>query len=97
MNEMATAVTALTVALITAAGGITTAVIGRRSGRGQERRDTFTVIADRLDKELIHERRQRRLLTSYVLDLLRWGRRVDPEPSDPIPEPPAELDLSPWQ
>lgn len=94
---MVTAATALAVALVTAAGGITTAVIGRRTARGADRRDTFTVIADRLDRELTQERRQRRLLTSYVLDLLRWARRVDPEPLEPIPEPPTELDLSPWQ
>ncbi|MEU8438447.1 hypothetical protein AB0F18_37235 [Streptomyces sp. NPDC029216] len=64
-------------------------------GRTISRRDDFTVIADRLERQLADERRQRRLLTSYVLDLRRWGRRIAPN-DDPIPEPPSELDLTPW-
>lgn len=63
--------------------------------RASNRRDNFTVIAERLDKDVAAERLQRRLLTSYVMDLLRWGRRIAP-PDDPVPDPPSELDLSPW-
>ncbi|MFI9026285.1 hypothetical protein [Streptomyces sp. NPDC053560] len=63
--------------------------------RASNRRDDFTVIAARLDRELATERLQRRLLSSYVMDLLRWGRRIAP-PDDPVPDPPDDLDLSPW-
>lgn len=95
-NAMLTAATALAVAGVTAVGGIITAIIGWRSRRRQDARDDFTVIRTEMKEALALERTQRRLLTSYVLDLLRWGRRVDPDPSNPIPEPPVDLDLSPW-
>ncbi|GGZ80206.1 hypothetical protein ACFOOM_07520 [Streptomyces echinoruber] len=57
--EMITALTALAVALVTAAGGIATAVIGRRQPRRAHRRDDFTVITDRLGQHI--ERLERRL------------------------------------
>lgn len=45
---MLTALSALAVALVTAAGGILTAVVGRRQPRGQQRRDDFTTIVKEL-------------------------------------------------
>ncbi|WP_432001642.1 hypothetical protein [Streptomyces sioyaensis] len=84
IGALATALVALLVGLLTFS-----------QSRATSRRDDFTVIADRLERQLIDERRQRRLLTSYVLDLRRWGRRIAPS-DDPIPEPPSELDLTPW-
>lgn len=61
----------------------------------QSKRASFTTITSRLDRELKYERRQRKLLTSYVVDLMRWARDV-PAPPTPVPEPPPDLDLSPW-
>jgi uncharacterized protein HemX len=46
---MVTALSALGVAGVTAAGGVVTAVVGRRQPRGQQRRDDFTAVTDRLD------------------------------------------------
>ncbi|MEV6565848.1 hypothetical protein [Streptomyces kronopolitis] len=82
---------ALATALVALVIGLLSATQSRATGR----RDDFTAIADRLERQLMDERRQRRLLTSYVLDLRRWGRRIAPR-DDPIPEPPSELDLTPW-
>ncbi|MFE1321580.1 hypothetical protein [Kitasatospora phosalacinea] len=66
--------------------------------RAANKRADFTAITERLDRDLKDERAQRRLLTSYVLELLHWARRVDPNTAaGPVPEPPSELDLSPWQ
>jgi ABC-type bacteriocin/lantibiotic exporter with double-glycine peptidase domain len=45
---MLTAVSALAVAVVTAIGGVVTAVIGRRQPRGQQRRDDFTTIVTEL-------------------------------------------------
>ncbi|MCP8707471.1 hypothetical protein [Streptomyces sp. AC04842] len=45
---MLTALSALAVALVTAIGGVVTAVIGRRQPRGQQRRDDFTTIVKEL-------------------------------------------------
>lgn len=56
---MLTALSALAVAVVTAAGAVITAVIGRRQPRGQRRRDDFTKVTDRLDKDI--ERLERRL------------------------------------
>uniref|UniRef100_UPI00211D7283 hypothetical protein n=1 Tax=Streptomyces sp. b94 TaxID=1827634 RepID=UPI00211D7283 len=65
--------------------------------RATNRRSDFTAITDRLDRELREEKIQRRMQGSYILDLLRWARVVGPStPAGPPPEPPAELDLSPW-
>ncbi|WP_338699220.1 hypothetical protein V2W30_22740 [Streptomyces sp. Q6] len=52
---MLTALSALAVALVTAAGGILTAVIGRRQPRrprGAERRDDFTAVTDKLGEHI---------------------------------------------
>ncbi|MGX1512247.1 hypothetical protein [Streptomyces collinus] len=53
--EMATALSALAVAAVTAVGGIVTAVIGRRQPRGQRRRDDFTVVTERMDREITRQ------------------------------------------
>lgn len=50
--EMLTAVSALAVAMVTALGGIMTAVIGRRAPRRQQRRDDFAALTERMDKEI---------------------------------------------
>lgn len=66
--------------------------------RDANRRSDFTAITERLDKELATERVQRKLTTSFVLDLLRWAQRVGPgTPAGPPPDPPVELDLTPWR
>ncbi|GGK24809.1 hypothetical protein GCM10011583_66110 [Streptomyces camponoticapitis] len=49
---MLAALAALGVALITAVGGIVTVVVGRRQPRGQGRRDDFTKVTERLDKDI---------------------------------------------
>ncbi|WP_018565108.1 hypothetical protein [Streptomyces sp. PsTaAH-124] len=57
-------------------------------------------ITERLDREVKEERtqRKRKPLTRAYLDLRRWARRVGPDtPVGPAPEPPVELDLTPWQ
>jgi hypothetical protein len=56
---MLTALSALAVALVTAVGGIATAVVGRRQPRGQQRRDDFTAVTDRLGQHV--ERLERRI------------------------------------
>lgn len=56
---MLTALSALAVALVTAVGGIVTAVVGRRQPRGQQRRDDFTAVTDRLGQHV--ERLERRI------------------------------------
>ncbi|MFD5294796.1 hypothetical protein ACFWJU_06270 [Streptomyces mutabilis] len=53
--EMLTALSALAVAGVTALGGIATAVIGRRQPRGQQRRDDFTVVTERMDREITRQ------------------------------------------
>ncbi|CAL9301339.1 hypothetical protein [Streptomyces sp. SudanB91_2054] len=53
--EMLTALSALAVAGVTALGGIATAVIGRRQPRGQSRRDDFTVVTERMDREITRQ------------------------------------------
>ena len=58
-TEMVTALSALSVALITAGGGVVTVVIGRRQPRGQSRRDDFTTVTTRMDKDI--DRLERRL------------------------------------
>ncbi|MFZ3595020.1 hypothetical protein [Streptomyces sp. BH104] len=82
-------------ALAAAGVALFVGLLGFSQNRSSNRRADFTVIAARLDRDLATERQQRRLLTSYVMDLRRWGRRIAP-PDDPIPEPPSDLDLSPW-
>ncbi|RAJ70304.1 hypothetical protein K378_01469 [Streptomyces sp. Amel2xB2] len=51
-SAMVTALSALGVAIVTALGGIVVAVVGRRQPRGQSRRDDFTVVTERQDKEI---------------------------------------------
>ncbi|MFF1702617.1 hypothetical protein [Streptomyces sp. NPDC058252] len=58
-TEMLTALSALAVALVTAIGGVATAVVGRRQPRAQQRRDDFTAVTARLDKDI--ERLERRV------------------------------------
>jgi sugar (pentulose or hexulose) kinase len=73
-------------------------VLSWTQSRATNRRSDFTAITERLDRELKDERTQRKLLTSFVLDLLRWAQRVEPESqAGPPPVPPADLDLSPWR
>lgn len=52
---MLTALSALAVAVVTAIGAVTTAVIGRRQPRGQQRRDDFTAVTDRMEKEITRQ------------------------------------------
>lgn len=52
---MLTALSALAVAVVTAVGAIATAVIGRRQPRGQQRRDDFTAVTDRMEKEITRQ------------------------------------------
>ncbi|CAL9665420.1 hypothetical protein SUDANB145_07398 (plasmid) [Streptomyces sp. enrichment culture] len=52
---MLTALSALAVAGVTAVGGIVTAVIGRRQPRGQQRRDDFAAVTDRMDREITRQ------------------------------------------
>ncbi|MEV8043577.1 hypothetical protein AB0P02_06950 [Streptomyces griseoluteus] len=59
--EMLTAVSALAVATVTAVGGITTAIIGRRQPRrprGAERRDDFTAVTDKLSDHIARLERE---------------------------------------
>lgn len=66
--------------------------------RAANRRSDFTTITDQLRKDLAEERAQRKLTTSFVLDLLKWAHRVDPtSPAGPPPDLPADLDLTPWR
>ncbi|NEA52519.1 hypothetical protein [Streptomyces sp. SID10815] len=53
--EMLTAVSALAVAVVTAAGGVAMALIGRRQPRGQRRRDDFTAVTDRMDRKITRQ------------------------------------------
>ncbi|MFI6700330.1 hypothetical protein ACIBJC_15355 [Streptomyces sp. NPDC050509] len=75
--------------------GLVVGVLGWTQSRATNRRSDFTTITERLDRELRVEREQRRIQTYYLVALVKWGRRVAPE-GDPVPEPPPELDLSPW-
>ncbi|AMW11599.1 hypothetical protein A4E84_20140 [Streptomyces qaidamensis] len=81
-------------------GGAVALVVGLLSwtqSRATNRRSDFMAITDRLDREVKEERTQRKLLTRAYLDLHRWARRVGPDTSaGPAPEPPADLDLTPW-
>lgn len=88
--------TAVVIAAIALAGTVYTARQSRAAQRESQRVPTFEAITSRLDAELRTERAQRRMLTSYVLDLLRWARSLPPD-APPPPDPPADLDLSPWR
>ncbi|MGQ4358579.1 hypothetical protein [Streptomyces sp. SAS_272] len=82
-------------------GGAVALVVGMLSwtqSRAANRRADFSVITERLDREVKEERTQRKLLTRAYLDLHQWARRVGPgTPAGPAPEPPADLDLTPWR
>ncbi|KIF69251.1 hypothetical protein HY68_12690 [Streptomyces sp. AcH 505] len=66
--------------------------------RAANRRSDFTTITDQLRQDLAAERVQRKLTTSFVLDLLKWAHQVGPgTPAGPPPEPPVDLDLTPWR
>ncbi|MFJ9657627.1 hypothetical protein ACIRPR_06615 [Streptomyces griseoflavus] len=59
--EMLTALSALTVALVTAVGGIVQVVIGRRQPRrprGADRRDDFTAVTDKLGEHIARLERE---------------------------------------
>lgn len=72
-------------------------VLGGAAAWRQSKRSQFATITNRLDRELKDERRQRRLLTTYVVDLHRWARQVDPGgPAGPPPDPPDDLELLSW-
>lgn len=57
--EMLTALSALAVATVTAAGGVATTIVGRRQPRGTRRRDDFTAVTDKLGQHI--ERLERRI------------------------------------
>lgn len=82
-------------------GGAVALVVGLLSwgqSRATNRREDFREITARLDRELAHEKQQRKLLTSYVVDIWRWAQRVGPDtPAGPAPEPSQDLDLTPWR
>ncbi|TGZ14761.1 hypothetical protein DV517_62440 [Streptomyces sp. S816] len=85
-------------ALVGGASGLVVGVLAWTQTRATNKRSDFTAITERLDQELKDERTQRKLLTSFVLDLLRWAQRVEPDTqAGPPPEPPAEMDLTPWR
>ncbi|MGW3191584.1 hypothetical protein ACWDBT_27465 [Streptomyces ardesiacus] len=81
-------------------GGAVALLVGLLSwtqSRATNRRSDFMAITERLDKEVKEERTQRKLLTRAYLDLFQWARRVGPDtPAGPAPEPPSDLDLTPW-
>lgn len=92
-----TGLVGIIVSVIALLGTAYTARQSRAAQKESARVPTFEAITLRLDAELKAERTQRRLLTSYVLDLLRWARMVPPSAAPPPPEPPEELDLTPWR
>jgi uncharacterized protein HemX len=99
---MLTALSALLVAVVTALGGVVTAVVGRRQPRGQQRRDDFTVVTDRMEKEITRQgarideleeesaRQQTRITAqdSTIRYLAGWGRSLVAYMRDSRLEPP---------
>jgi len=73
--------------LATAAGTVVAGVAAWR----QSRRASFTSITNRLDRELRAEREQRKLLTGYVVDLMKWARTMDPAGLGGPPPQPGRL------
>ncbi|MFF7561973.1 hypothetical protein ACFZB4_18620 [Streptomyces pseudovenezuelae] len=69
---MLTALSALAVAVVTAAGAVATAVVGRRQPRGQRRRDDFAKVTERLDKDI--ERLERRVTEGEAKAVLAQQR-----------------------
>lgn len=85
-------------ALAAAGAAVLVGLFTWTQSRATNRRSDFATITERLDRELKDERVQRKLLTAYVLELLKWAHRVDPSaPAGPPPAPPADLDLTPWR
>lgn len=85
-------------AVLAAAVALVVGLLTWSQSRATNRRSDFTAITERLDREVRDERTQRKLLTSYVIDLGRWARLVGPDtPAGPPPDPPADLDLTPWR
>lgn len=71
-------------------------LLGWTQSRASNRRSDFTTIAAELRTDLTEERKQRRMLTTYVMGLRRWAGIVGPNtPAGPPPDPPPELDLTP--
>ncbi|MFD9780351.1 hypothetical protein ACFWZS_21700 [[Kitasatospora] papulosa] len=84
-------------ALAAAGVALLVGVLTWTQSRATNRRSDFMAITERLDKEVATERVQRKLLTRAYLDLWGWARRVGPDsPAGPAPEPPVDLDLTPW-
>lgn len=74
-------------------GCLSSVLVWAQSNRSNRRSD-FTVITDRLRKDLVFERVQRRLLATYVIDILKWAKRVgDDSPAGSPPMPPDELEF----
>ncbi|MFE9432143.1 hypothetical protein [Streptomyces sp. NPDC006640] len=85
-------------AVVGGAVALVVGVLAWTQNRATNRRSDFTTIAAELRKDLTDERTQRKLLTSYVIEIWRWAKRVGPDtPAGPAPEPPTELDLTPWR
>lgn len=85
-------------ALVGGAAALVVGLLTWGQSRATNRRADFKEITDRLDRELRDERTQRKLLTAYVVDIWRWAKKVGPDtPAGPAPEPPADLDLTPWR
>lgn len=55
---MVTAFSALAVAVVTALGGVVTAVVGRRQPRRAARRDDFTAVTDKLGEHIARLERE---------------------------------------
>ncbi|MFF4166861.1 hypothetical protein [Streptomyces sp. NPDC001741] len=99
---MLTALAALGVAGVTAIGAVVSAVMGRRQPRRQARRDDFTTVTDRQDKEI--ERLDKRInqqdarifgqasaityLSTGYRSLLSFVRAagLQPPPAPPVPD-----------
>ncbi|WP_432170907.1 hypothetical protein [Streptomyces sp. 1222.5] len=85
-------------AVVGGGAALVVGVLSWTQSRSTNRRADFTTIVAELRTDLDAEREQRKLLTTYVIDIWRWARRVGPDtPAGPAPEPPAELDLAPWR
>lgn len=81
--ETVAALSAASVAVVSAGGTVMTAVVGRRQPRGQQRRDDFEAVTKRLDKDIARlERRadeheaEADELRATVHYLARWTRML---------------------